>query len=788
MNQILDLVPIWTLILGMAVFFYVLLDGFDLGVGMLFGLASNASSRNKIMNTIAPVWDGNETWLILGALGLLAAFPLAFAIIIPAVYFPILVMLLALIFRGVAFEFRRRDAENKTFWDRAFCYGSAIAAFAQGMVLGTFIQGFRVTDRQFAGTSFDFLSPFALLTGLGLLFGYGLLGAGWLILKTEGDIQIAARRQGRICLAGVVIAIAIVSIWTPFTSESIASRWFAWPNIALLAPLPLTTAAVAWLTWRALGNHTQAVPFLGAIGLFVLSYIGIAISLYPMIVPHHFTLWQAASSERTQAFLLVGTLVLLPVILMYTGWSYWVFRGKVRGDIGYDSDSSSSQQGGDRMGAMSEQILPTEKSATGDERKRIVIIGGGFAGIAAARALRHADAEIVLIDRRNHHIFQPLLYQVATAVLSPAEIAAPIRQLEVKQQNLSVLLAEVTGVDVASRTIEASTPGIGPRKIRFDYLVVATGMRPSYFGHDEFGRFAPGLKSLSDAETIRAKILGAFELATTTDDDGERLRQMTFVLVGAGPSGVELAASLAQMVKVTLRGNFRHIDPAQSSIILLDGANRVLPTFAEPLSRKVTKRLEKLGVKVLTGVKVETVDEQGVVAGGSRIPSATVLWTAGVAASPIPKMLGAKTDRAGRALVDPFLKVVDMPGVFVIGDAASVMQNEHPVPGVAQAALQEGRYVGRLIEKELNGQNVKYPFSYFDKGNMAVVGKNYAVLERGWLRTSGFLTWLVWAFVHILSLPQLQNRLRVERQWVWSYFTGQRSSRLIPEPPRMPNG
>jgi NADH dehydrogenase len=256
---------------------------------------------------------------------------------------------------------------------------------------------------------------------------------------------------------------------------------------------------------------------------------------------------------------------------------------------------------------------------------------------------------------------------------------------------------------------------------------------------------------------------------------------MTFVLVGAGPTGVELAASLAQMVKVTLRGNFRRIDPAKASIILLDGAKRILPTFAEPLSRKVARRLETLGVKVVTDVKVETIDDKGVIAGGSRIPSATVLWTAGVAASPILKMLGTKADRAGRALVDPFLQVVDAPGVFVVGDAASVMQNEHPVPGVAQAAIQEGRYVGRLIAKELKGQQVKRPFRYFDKGSMAVVGKNYAVLERGWLRTSGFLTWLVWAFVHILSLPQRQNRLRVQRQWLWSYLTGQRSSRLIPE-------
>jgi NADH dehydrogenase len=420
------------------------------------------------------------------------------------------------------------------------------------------------------------------------------------------------------------------------------------------------------------------------------------------------------------------------------------------------------------------------------ERKRVVIVGGGFAGIAAAHALRHADVEIVLIDRRNHHIFQPLLYQVATAVLSPAEIAAPIRQLEVRQRNLSVLLAEVTGVSLADRTIEASSPGAGVHKIVFDYLVVATGMRPSYFGHDEFARYAPGLKSLNDAETIRAKILGAFELADATEDEAERARQMTFVLVGAGPSGVELAGSLAHLVKVTLRGNFRRIDPSKSVIILLDAGKRILPTFAESVSRKVARRLEKLGVTVVTNVKVETVDDTGVVAGGGRIPSATVLWTAGVAASPIPKMLGTKTDRAGRGLVDPFLKIVEAPGVFVVGDAASVMQNEHPVPGVAQAAIQEGRYVGRLIAKELKGREIKRPFRYFDKGNMAVVGKNYAVLERGWLRTGGFLTWLVWAFVHVLSLPQLQNRLRVQHQWVWSYFTGQRSSRLIPEPPWTP--
>jgi cytochrome bd ubiquinol oxidase subunit II len=328
-------VPVWTLVLGAGIFFYVVLDGFDLGVGMLYGLAPDVGNRNVIMNSIAPVWDGNETWLVLGGVGLLAAFPLAFAIIIPALYFPILVMLLALVFRGVSFEFRFRDAPHRTFWDHGFCYGSAIATFAQGVMLGAFIQGFEVDGRHFTGSAFDFLTPFSLLTGVALLFGYGLLGAGWLVLKTEGEIQAAARRHGKVCLLGVLTAIAIVSAWTPIMSEDVALRWFSWPNIAFLSPVPIATGVAALAVWRALNGRSEAGAFIGAIVLFTLAYVGMAISLWPMIVPYHYTLWQAASSERTQAFLLIGTLFLLPVIFAYTGWSYWVFRGKVRGDVGY---------------------------------------------------------------------------------------------------------------------------------------------------------------------------------------------------------------------------------------------------------------------------------------------------------------------------------------------------------------------------------------------------------------------------------------------------------------------
>jgi NADH:ubiquinone reductase (H+-translocating) len=432
---------------------------------------------------------------------------------------------------------------------------------------------------------------------------------------------------------------------------------------------------------------------------------------------------------------------------------------------------------------------PQERSSTAVEvprdKPRIVIVGGGFGGIAAAKAVRDCDADVVVIDRRNHHIFQPLLYQVATAVLAPSEVAAPIRQLAARQENTAVMMAEVVDINLGTRSVLANVPGVGSRKIDFDYLVVAAGMQSSYFGHNEFAEYAPCLKTITDAETIRSKILSGYELAEATDDPDERRRQMTFVLVGAGPTGVELAASLAQMATKTLQKNFRRIDPAKTSIILLEGGQRILPSFAESLSKKAAKHLAKLGVQVVTGSMVEHIDAQGVTVGGKLIPCGTVLWTAGVSPSPLVKMLGVATDRAGRACVGPSLNVPNTRGVFVVGDTAMLMQNGRPLPGVAQVAIQQGRYVGRLISRELSGLKSPRPFRYFDKGNMAVVGKNFAIMESGRIRLTGLTAWLAWAFVHLMFLPQLQNRLRVQSQWLWSYYTGQRSSRLVAEAPRI---
>ncbi len=331
----LDLVPLWAGILSLAVLMYVLLDGFDLGVGMLFFFRKHDEDRDLMVASVAPVWDFNETWLILGGGGLLAVFPLAFAIIMPAVYFPILLMLLGLVFRGVAFEFRDAPAARKRLWNVAFAYGSLIATFAQGIILGNFIRGFPVSGRSFSGTSWDWIAPFPLLTGLGLMVGYCLLGATWLIMKTEGELREWARGMARWFLLGLLAFIVMVSIWTPLEQARIAQRWFSFPNIVLFSPVPLLTAALALLLWRSLKRNRDVLPFVCTMGLFVLAYTGLIISLWPYVAPPSVTLWDAATAPMSQQFLIVGTMFLLPVILLYVFWSYWVFRGKVRAGAGY---------------------------------------------------------------------------------------------------------------------------------------------------------------------------------------------------------------------------------------------------------------------------------------------------------------------------------------------------------------------------------------------------------------------------------------------------------------------
>jgi len=414
-----------------------------------------------------------------------------------------------------------------------------------------------------------------------------------------------------------------------------------------------------------------------------------------------------------------------------------------------------------------------------DHLPRIIIVGGGFGGLAAAKALGRSPAEVVLIDRTNQHVFQPLLYQVATSVLAPGQISAPIRGILGKQRNTTVIMAEVTGVNKEERYVLANSADRSQVHIPYDYLVLATGQRHSYFGHDEFERFAPGLKSLADAVAIRNRVLQAFEQAEAEEDPSRHADLLTLVLVGAGPTGVEMAAALAVFVRTTLRSEFRRIDPLLARIVLVDMANRVLGTFAEDLSEAARKHLEDLGVEVRLGHGVDQIDADGVIVGGERIASKTVIWTAGVAPSPAGKWLGVETDRAGRVKVQGDLTVPGHPEIFVVGDTASAQQDGKPLPGVAQVAMQGGRYAGRLIARRLSGKAAPPPFRYFDKGNMAVVGKGFAIMQSGKIHFSGFFAWLAWAAIHIQFLATANLRISVFVQWIWTFLTGQRGSRLI---------
>jgi NADH dehydrogenase FAD-containing subunit len=410
---------------------------------------------------------------------------------------------------------------------------------------------------------------------------------------------------------------------------------------------------------------------------------------------------------------------------------------------------------------------------------RIIIVGAGFGGMAAAKALGKSPAEIILIDRANHHLFQPLLYQVATSVLAPSQIATPIRGIFRKQKNTIVILGEVTGVDKERKRVFVSDADRQNVPISYDYLILATGSTHSYFGRNEFEQFAPGLKSLADAEAARNKILQAFELAEAEDDPGRHRDLLTFILVGAGPTGVEMAGALAVLVRTSLKSEFRRIDPASARIVLVDMAPRVLGPFSEDLSKAAKAHLERLGVEVRLGHRVDKIDADGIVVAGDRIASKTVIWTAGVAPSPAGKWLNAETDRAGRVRIQKDLTVPGHAEIFVVGDTASLDENGKPLPGVAQVALQQGRYAGKLIRSRIVGGPTPKPFKYFDKGTMAVVGKGFAVLQTGKIRVSGFSAWLTWAAVHLQFLATSSLRLTVFLQWIWTYITGQRGSRLI---------
>jgi NADH dehydrogenase len=410
--------------------------------------------------------------------------------------------------------------------------------------------------------------------------------------------------------------------------------------------------------------------------------------------------------------------------------------------------------------------------------KRIVVIGGGFAGLWAVRALRKAPVEITLIDRSNHHLFQPLLYQVATAGLAAPSIAAPLRHILRDQRNATVLMGEVTGIDPAARTV-----AVRERRIPYDYLLVASGATHAYFGHDEWERFAPGLKNLDDAFAIRARVLSAFEQAEAATDDARCHSCLTFAVIGGGPTGVELAGTLAEIARHTLKGDFRNIDPGKARVLLIEAGPRVLSTFTEDLSAKARKQLEKLGVEVHTGAAVSEIGQDFVRFGDQRVAARTILWAAGVAASPLGKQLaqatnGIELDRAGRVRVQPDLSLPGHPEIFVAGDLASISMDGKPVPGVAPAAKQMGSQTAQNILASIAGRATK-PFRYRDFGSLATIGRHSAVAQLPNLRLSGIFAWWFWLVLHIYFLIGFRSRLIVLINWAWAYFTYARGARII---------
>jgi NADH dehydrogenase len=408
-------------------------------------------------------------------------------------------------------------------------------------------------------------------------------------------------------------------------------------------------------------------------------------------------------------------------------------------------------------------------------RPRIVVVGAGFGGLSAAHALGGADADVTVIDRRNYHLFQPLLYQVATAGLSPAQIASPIRAILRRAANVRVVLGKVTGVDRERRVVR-----LDDREVGYDQLVLATGSRHAYFGHDEWEGVAPGLKKIDDATSIRRRILTAFERAEASDSAEARRRLLTFVVIGAGPTGVEMAGSIAELAHVALRHDFRTIDPRDARIVLVEAGSRVLAAFPPALSAAAHKALERLHVEVRLGTPVTNCDVAGVTIGTDHVPAATIVWAAGVAASAAGRWLGVETDRVGRVPVGPDLTVPGHPEIFVIGDTASVAGGDgRPLPGLAPVAKQQGAYVARVLRARIAGKPAPPPFRYRNFGTMATIGRRSAVADFGWLRLDGTLAWLMWGLVHVSFLIGFRNRAVVMLDWIWSYLTFQSGARLI---------
>jgi len=750
-------------ILWFAVIMYSVLGGADYGAGFWDLLAGGTKRgerpRGLIDHAMAPVWEANNVWLIFAAIVCWTAFSEAFGSIMKTLFIPIILAGVGIVVRGSGFAFRKiaQKAGRKRVLTAAFGISSVVTPFMLGAALGGIASG-RVPPGNEQGSLWaSWLNSTSIVVGIFGVLISAFIAATFLVADANRyyDDVMASYFRIRAFLIGLAAGVAsFVGLFVlrddaPYIHHGLLHEGL--PFVIASAVFGLATLGALW---RQFGG-TRVRLLAAATVVSVL--LGWGVAQYPYILPTTLTIDQAAAPSSVLLWLIIafiiGVVLVGPALLML-----WVLDQRSRLDEGAEAGEQA--------------------------RHRVVIIGGGFGGLFATKSLAMAPVDVTLVDRHNYHLFQPLLYQVSTGILSEGQIGPALRDVTRNTRNCRVELAEVTGFDLEKRTVAALDPIGQHMEIPYDSLIVAAGGRTSYFGNDQFERFAPGMKTIDDALELRRRIFGAFELAEMETDSEEKLRWLTFVVVGAGPTGCELAGQIRELAERSLRHNFRTIDPSTAKVILIDGGEKPLASFGENLSGKGRKELEHMGVELRMGLRATDVDFSGLEVktpeGTERIHAHTVIWAAGVAASPLAKMLGdasgAEVDRAGRVTVLPDCTVPGHPEVFAIGDMMSL---DH-LPGVAEVAMQQGLFAGRTIRRRLQGGGDKtVTFKYVDLGSMATIGRFRAVVEFKGIRLSGFAGWVMWLAVHLVFLTGFRNRLGALVRWSGALLGRHREERAF---------
>ncbi len=750
-------------ILWIAVIMYAVLGGADYGAGF-WDLSAGGTERGErprglIDHAIAPVWEANHVWIIVAAIVCWTAFPSAWGSIMRTLFVPIILAGVGIVVRGSGFAFRKvaERARRRRVLTVAFGIASVVTPFMFGAALGGIASG-RVPPGNKAGDLWSsWLNSTSITVGIFGVLITAFISATFLVVDADRYYDDVMASYFRIraffmgFLAGVtaLVGLFVLRSDAPYIQHGLLHEGLPF----VIASAVFGLAALGGL-WRLLTGKQVRIL---AVATVVSVLVGWGVAQYPYIFPTTLTIDQAAAPGSTLAWVLITSILfaafVVPILVLL-----FVLDQRSRLDEGVTTESS-------------------------EPRHRVVIVGGGFGGLFATKALAMGAVDMTLVDRHNYHLFQPLLYQVSTGILSEGQIGPALRDVTRNTRNCKVELAEVTGFDLDQRVVVAIDP-IGERKdIPYDSLIVAAGGRTSYFGNDQFANFAPGMKTIDDALELRRRIFGAFELAELEDDPEEKRRWLTFVVVGAGPTGCELAGQIRELASRSFHHNFRTIDPSTATVLLIDGGKEPLATFGENLSGKGRKELEHMGVELRMGLRATNVDFEGLEVetpdGTERIHAHTVIWAAGVAASPLAKMLGdasgAEVDRAGRVSVLPDCTLPGHPEVFAIGDMMSL---DH-LPGVAEVAMQQGLFAGRTIRRRLRGDDRTVHFKYIDLGSMATIGRFRAVVQFKRIRLSGFAGWLMWLGVHLVFLTGFRNRVGALFRWSGALLGRHREERAF---------